>query len=92
MAKIEKEFKQPEPRYRSTPFWSWNDELHDRDLQDQLDEMKKGGMTGGFMHSRTGLTTPIIYLYGLWFGTKDIFACLGSRDWIKYSDSVMVMT
>jgi len=78
MAKIEKEFKQPEPRYRSTPFWSWNDELHDKDLQDQLDEMKKGGMTGGFMHSRTGLITP--YLSNEWM------RCI--RNTVKYAKRI----
>ena len=60
MPDIEKKFRKPYPEYRSAPFWSWNDDLKDKYLYHQLDEMKKGGMAGGFMHSRTGLITPYL--------------------------------
>lgn len=64
MPNMEKKFKEPDPEYRSAPFWSWNDDLEDKYLRHQLDEMKKGGMAGGFMHSRVGLITP--YLSRKW--------------------------
>ena len=64
MLNMEKKFKEPDPEYRSAPFWSWNDDLEDKYLRHQLDEMKKGGMAGGFMHSRVGLITP--YLSKKW--------------------------
>ncbi|PIV54041.1 MAG: glycoside hydrolase, partial [Elusimicrobia bacterium CG02_land_8_20_14_3_00_37_13] len=54
------EFKNPGVEYRSAPFWSLNDDLDDKELQHQLLEMKKGGMGGGFMHSRIGLITPYL--------------------------------
>ena len=75
MLKIEREFKQPGADYRSAPFWSWNEDLNDKDLQYQLKEMKKGGMAGGFMHARVGLITP--YLSKEWMRSV--------RNTVKYA-------
>ena len=55
---LREKFKNPKMEFRSAPFWSWNDELKDKELQKQIDEMKKGGLGGFFMHSRIGLITP----------------------------------
>lgn len=78
MTKMEKKFRRPEPEYRSAPFWSWNDDLDDKALQYQLDEMKKGGMAGGFIHSRVGLITP--YLSKAWM------KCV--RNTVKYAKRI----
>ncbi|MHA1344515.1 MAG: glycosyl hydrolase, partial [Promethearchaeota archaeon] len=59
-----KEIKNPSAEYRSAPFWSWNDELKVKELKFQLEQMKKGGLGGGFMHSRIGLITE--YLSNEW--------------------------
>jgi len=57
-------FKNPPPEYRSAPFWSWNDDLDMPELRRQLQEIKKGGYGGAFIHSRVGLVTP--YLSDKW--------------------------
>ena len=58
--------------YRSFPFWSWNDELDEKELVNQIDWMHESGIGGFFMHARGGLTTP--YLGEKWF--KCVRACL----------------
>ncbi len=59
-------------KYKPIPFWSWNDELDEKELTDQIEWMYQGGIGGFFMHARGGLTTP--YLGEQWF--KCIEACL----------------
>lgn len=61
-----------ENKYKGVPFWSWNDELDEKELVDQIDWMYKGGIGGFFMHARGGLTTP--YLGEKWFSCVE--ACL----------------
>jgi len=51
------EFKNPEPVYRSAPFWSVNDKLEVKELKFQVDKMIEGGFSPGFFHSRIGLVT-----------------------------------
>ncbi len=58
-------FKNPSNEYRPIPFWSWNDKLEVEELKYQIDEMKKAGVGGYFMHARSGLKTP--YLSEEWF-------------------------
>lgn len=57
---LRKNFQNPKVEYRSAPFWSWNDNLKDKELQNQLLKMKQGGMGGAFLHSRIGLITPYL--------------------------------
>ena len=45
-------------KYKSFPFWSWNDELEEEELVRQIDWMHESGIGGFFMHARGGLTTP----------------------------------
>ena len=59
-------------KYKSFPFWSWNDELEEEELVRQIDWMHESGIGGFFMHARGGLTTP--YLGEKWF--KCVEACL----------------
>ena len=59
-------------KYKPIPFWSWNDELDEKELTDQIQWMYENGIGGFFMHARGGLTTP--YLGEKWF--KCVEACL----------------
>jgi len=54
------EFKNPEKRYRPSPFWSWNDHLDPEELRWQVREFADKGFGGYFMHSRVGLATPYL--------------------------------
>ena len=47
------------------PFWSWNDKLEIKELERQIELMKKSGIEGFFMHARGGLETE--YLSEDWF-------------------------
>lgn len=62
--KLQNSLKTPGTEFRSSPFWSLNDELEPKELTRQLDLMKTGGLGGQFMHSREGLITP--YLSRKW--------------------------
>ncbi len=50
-------YQNPPRRYRSVPFWSWNDKLEPAELHRQVKEMAKAGIGGFFMHARIGLVT-----------------------------------
>ncbi len=52
-------------KYKSIPFWSWNDELDAEELREQIRWMSQNGFGGYFMHARGGLTTE--YLGDKWF-------------------------
>ncbi|TCL61989.1 alpha-L-rhamnosidase-like protein [Hydrogenispora ethanolica] len=54
----------PPQAYRGVPFWSWNDRLDAAVLRRQIQEMKKAGLGGFFMHARGGLQTE--YLSDEW--------------------------
>ena len=54
-----------ENKYKCVPFWSWNDELDERALVEQIDWMYENGVGGFFMHARGGLKTE--YLGEKWF-------------------------
>ena len=58
--------------YKPIPFWSWNDELDEKELIKQIEWMSENGIGGFFMHARGGLTTK--YLGDKWFSC--IEACL----------------
>ncbi len=51
--------------FGSCPFWSWNDELRKDVLLRQIEDMKRLGMRGFFMHARSGLKTG--YFSEEWF-------------------------
>ncbi len=57
--------KETEKKYRSLPFWSWNDELDPEKLVKQIEWMNEKGIGGFFMHARGGLKTE--YLGEKWF-------------------------
>lgn len=57
LTSLKKTFENPPTKYRSMPFWAWNDKLDPRELTEQIKSMKEHGMGGFFMHSREGLET-----------------------------------
>ena len=57
--------KQVDNKYKCIPFWSWNDELDEKELVKQIEWMKDNGVGGFFMHARGGLKTE--YLGEKWF-------------------------
>ena len=64
--------RNPESMYRPVPFWSWNEKLSPEELRWQIQEMKKVGLGGFFMHARGGLQTG--YLSDEWMDC--VKACL----------------
>ncbi len=63
-------------KYRSIPFWSWNDKLEPQELREQIRWMSQNGFGGYFMHARGGLKTE--YLGKEWFDC--IKACLDEGE------------
>ncbi|MBR6739612.1 MAG: hypothetical protein IKM04_00885 [Clostridia bacterium] len=63
-------------KYKSFPFWSWNDTLEPESLRAQIREMKAAGIGGFFMHARGGLTTE--YMGKEWFDA--IRACIDEAE------------
>ncbi len=55
---LKQTFRRPGSEWRGAPFWSWNDDLDPLEIRWQVREMKRGGLGGFFMHSRSGLITP----------------------------------
>ena len=57
--------RETEKKYQCIPFWSWNDELDEKGLVEQVEWMNENGVGGFFMHARGGLKTE--YLGEKWF-------------------------
>lgn len=74
--KLLDKLKNPTAEYRPAPFWSWNDKLDPEMLTFQIDEMKKTGHGGFFMHARGGLETE--YLSDEWMDCID--ACINEAE------------
>ncbi|HPC45240.1 MAG TPA: glycoside hydrolase, partial [Candidatus Latescibacteria bacterium] len=73
-----KDFLNPAGIYRPAPFWSWNDDLRNEELEAQALDMKKRGWGGYFMHSRIGLVTP--YLSDEWMDRTRHTVELSARE------------
>ncbi len=71
-------------KYKSIPFWSWNNFLDEKVLVKQIEDMYGAGIGGFIMHARTGLKEE--YLGEKWFSCID--ACLkkakelGMEAWV----------
>ena len=65
VSKMLREFENPSNSFRPIPFWSWNGQLEKDELEYQIEEMKKAGVGGYFMHARSGL--KVEYLSEEWF-------------------------
>ncbi|WP_248930011.1 glycosyl hydrolase [Paenibacillus hamazuiensis] len=59
------QFQQPGPAFRIHPFWFWNGEMSDDQIERQIAEMADKGVGGFFVCARQGLTLP--YLSQAWF-------------------------
>lgn len=70
--------------YQGIPFWSWNNDLDEAKLVEQIEDMKSAGLGGFIMHARIGLSME--YLGEKWFSCID--ACLkkakelGMNAWV----------
>ena len=53
-------FRNPTSEYRGTPFWAWNCELKQEELEWQLEILKQMGFGGAHMHVRTGMATEYL--------------------------------
>ncbi len=53
-------FQNPPSEYRTVPFWVWNDEITETQIDEQLSDFKSKGFGGVFVHPRPGLITPYI--------------------------------
>jgi hypothetical protein len=62
---LKKSFAHPAAEYRTMPFWVWNDKVDREKIGLQLDDFKKQGFGGVFIHPRYGLVTE--YLSQEWF-------------------------
>ncbi len=60
-----KTFKNPPPEMGILPFWFWNGEMDDDEMEWQLREYFSKGVPGVFIHGRFGLKVP--YLSDRWF-------------------------
>ena len=66
---LRRQFQDPPAGYRTTPFFVWNGEVSEADIDRYLTDCKQQGLGGFFIHPRVGLITP--YLSEHWF---DLFA------------------
>ena len=84
-----KHFKEPPMRYAPIPFFVWNGKVTKEELAIQLDDMKKKGFGGVFVHPRPGMITE--YLSDDWFDLFDftLQRCrkLGMDVWIYDENS-----
>lgn len=64
LERLRNQFENPSNAYRSLPFWAWNDDLKEEELNRQVKQMKEQGMGGFFIHSRDGLET--VYMGQEW--------------------------
>ena len=54
------DFLAPGTRYRSLPFWGWNDRIEAPEAERQIGVMRERGLGGFFIHSREGLETEYL--------------------------------
>lgn len=68
-AELKALFADPPSEYRSAPLWDWNDEITEEGIAFQMEQFKKAGIGGVFVHPRPGLLTE--YLSDQWFRLFD---------------------
>jgi hypothetical protein len=66
------EFANPSSKYRTMPQWSWNGEMTEQRIREQLDQFHAQGCGGFFPHARPGHITG--YITDRWFELWD-YAC-----------------
>ena len=82
-------FADPPSEYRSAPLWDWNEQISEEGIDFQMNEFKKAGIGGVFVHPRPGLLTE--YLSEDWFHLFDYTVQkgkeLGMKVWIYDENS-----
>ncbi|MBD3385844.1 hypothetical protein GF407_13080 [candidate division KSB1 bacterium] len=82
-------FQNPPADYRTAPLWVWNAEINKAGIDEQLQQFKRTGIGGVFVHPRPGLITP--YLSDEWFRlfqyTVERGKALGMKVWIYDENS-----
>jgi dipeptidase len=82
-------FADPPAEYRAIPFWVWNEKISAEGIDFQLEEFKKAGVGGVFVHPRPGLMTE--YLSEEWHSLFDHAVRkgkeLGMQVWIYDENS-----
>jgi len=85
---VYREFSNPGVDFKGVPFWAWNGKLEKNELLRQVGILKRMGMGGFFMHSRTGLNTE--YLGKEWMDLTNACADsaqkLGMKAWLYDED------
>jgi hypothetical protein len=66
---LKSQFFNPPSEYRSAPLWDWNEQISKEGISFQMEEFKKAGIGGVFVHPRPGLLTE--YLSNEWFELFD---------------------
>ena len=82
-------FADPPGEFRPVPFWFWNGDMREDEIDRQLREMKDKGVYEAFIHARKYLEVP--YLSETWFDrvgfTLDKAAEYGMRMWLYDEDN-----
>jgi len=65
LGEFEKEFADPSREYRTAPFLVWNSDTKKSDIDQAMEELKRIGAGGGFIHPRMGMITE--YLSDDWW-------------------------
>ncbi len=88
-SQLKSQFVNPPSEYRSAPLWDWNDKITEEGIAFQMQEFKKAGIGGVFVHPRPGLITE--YLSDDWFHLFDYTVQkgkeLGMKVWIYDENS-----
>jgi hypothetical protein len=81
---LQRQFSDPAAEYRTMPFFVWNGEVTEADIDRYLADAKALGLGGFFVHPRVGLITP--YLSDRWFAlyryTVEKAKQMGLEVWI----------
>ncbi len=81
-------FKNPTAEYRGTPFWAWNTDLNQQELDRQIEIFNKMGLGGFHMHVRTGMSTEYLSdnFMSLIKGCTDKAKSLNMLSWLYDED------
>lgn len=80
---LEQKFLYPEKEFTPYPFWFWNDEMDEQEIERQMKEFQRKGVEGIIIHPRMGLSEEIGYLTERWFYFVRYAAGLAERLQMK---------
>ncbi len=87
--KISESFADPPAKYRTVPFWVWNEKVTQQMIDEQLEDFHEKGFGGVFVHPRYGLITE--YVSAEWFDlvkyAKEKAESLGMYLWLYDENS-----